>query len=416
MNELTSPSSNEALRVAESAAAEAEPGDVGVTTASCDVICIGVFFDGTNNSREHVGMPGINWHSNVDFLAELYARDAPPTASYKGQMRQFIYDQQYMRGIAVGLDGSTSALAGARGMGEEGVYDRVQEAIGIVNPLINELAAGKRVSEIVLDVFGFSRGAAAARYFANQVQASAIAPEHGGATVRFLGLFDTVSSIYFPGRMTGTSDTPITTGNLHGTTVFHIIAADEMRVNFPLSRCYGTEVFMVGSHSDIGGGRYAPGIPGNGSYDYSPFVAQGLHEWIMEKWSLTGENSTYAANDFGDALTGPGVPAALARGDDRAMFNWSAEHGLQNVSLRIMFDAAKRARVPFPSEVPSSIAGNDVSLHGDLHQYYNLFRERGQCTDEGFADRIRQRYALFPGRNDEVNALEITGQRRELRI
>lgn len=275
MNELAPPSPKEALRVAESAAAEAGSGDVGVTTASCDVICIGVFFDGTNNSRDHVGMPDINWHSNVDFLERLYTEKVSSTASYKGQMRQFIYGKQYMRGIAVRADGSTSALAGARGMGEEGVYERVQEAIGIINPLINELTAGKLGCEIVLDVFGFSRGAAAARYFANQVRASAIAPEHGGATVRFLGLFDTVSSIYFPGRMTGTSDTPITTGNLHGTAIFHIIAADEMRVNFPLSRCYGTEVFMVGSHSDIGGGRYAPGIPGNGSYDYSPFVAQG---------------------------------------------------------------------------------------------------------------------------------------------
>lgn len=62
MNDMTQPTALEALAAGEAAAAEAGPGEVGVTTVSCDVACVGVFFDGTNNSRDHVGMEDIGWH------------------------------------------------------------------------------------------------------------------------------------------------------------------------------------------------------------------------------------------------------------------------------------------------------------------------------------------------------------------
>jgi hypothetical protein len=409
MNDTTSVTPQEAVRVADEIAAEMGGGSVGTTTMSCDVICIGVFFDGTFNSRDHVGMPDINWHTNVDFLEAIYAEEVPDIAIYKGQPRKFIYGKQYVRGIAVREDGSTDTIAGgARGLGDEGVSARVLETIEAVNAQIRQLAAGKQVCDIVLDVFGFSRGAAAARFFANQVQAWAVGGEYGGATVRFLGIFDTVSSIYFPGQMVGLSDLPLTTSNLRDTEVCHIIAADEIRVNFPSTRAYGTEIYMVGSHSDIGGGRYEPGISSGGTYDYSPYVERGLHDWIIEKWGVAGDRRTYAANDQGDNLSGPGIPSQLTRGGDRAMFTWNSEHGLQNVSLRIMFDEAKKAGVPLPPEVPNRINDQDVSLHGDLQQYYSFFKEYGQCSDPDFENLIRRRYAQFSGQNDPVGAMAVS--------
>jgi len=416
MSNTTPSSVQEALAAGDLAAAEAGPGRIGTTTVSCEVLCIGVFFDGTNNSREHVGMPGINWHTNVDFLERLYAEGVPDTGAYQGQIRQFIFGKHYARGIAVAADGRAQMRSGAIGTGEDGVADRVSETIDAVNRQIAELVAGKQVCDIVLDVFGFSRGASAARYFANQVRAWAVGAEHGGATVRFLGLFDTVSSIYFPGRTTGLSDLPLKTSGLHGAEILHITAEDELRRNFPLTRSYGREIGMVGAHADIGGGRYQPGVAEQGIFDYSPYVASGTHEWIMERWGLDGSRAPFSSNEHGESLSSPGVPTALMRGGDRAMLNWSAEHGLQNVSLRIMFDAAKRAGVPLPPEVPDTIAGQDVSLHGDLHQYYAMFRDNGVCADRNFKDRIRRRYAQFCGRNDEVNALEVTGRRRESRL
>ncbi|WP_298258163.1 DUF2235 domain-containing protein [uncultured Litoreibacter sp.] len=427
MNDLTTPNPQDAIRLADEAAAEVGTGDVGTTTVSCDVICIGVFFDGTNNSRNHVGKSGINWHTNVDFLEQLYAPNEEEFVPYKGQMRRFIYGKRYMRGIAVQENGTTidwrdpanfldGLNGGMRGMGDQGVYVRVQEAIRQVNDLITELSAGQSVCDIVLDVFGFSRGAAAARYFANQVQAHAITAEHGSATVRFLGLFDTVSSIYLPGQMVGLSDLPITTSGLYGTDIFHIIAADEVRYNFPSTRAYGSEMYMVGAHSDIGGGRYEPGQSNQGFYHYNPYMARGLHNWIIEKWGVPGNTQSIARNDRGDILNGPGSP--LIRGNDRATFTWQAEHGLQNVSLRLMFDKAKRSGVPLPPSVPNTIAKKDTSLDSDLSTYYSFLSENGVCTDVGFEDHIRRKYAQFSGGNDLAGAmvLEVSGERRSIKI
>ena len=406
----------EVLAASHAAAAEVGSGSVGRIAASCDVICIGVFFDGTYSSRDHVGQPGINWHTNVDLLEALYAPEPQAFLQHKGQQRRFLYGKYYARGIGVREDGTTVLQAGAVGTGPEGVADRVRETLREVERAIELLARDRAVCDIVLDVFGFSRGAAAARFFANQVRAHALTGDHGNVQVRFLGLFDTVSSIYLPGQSGGLSDLPLTTHNLHGTQIVHIIAEDEIRVNFPLTRAHGRQISMVGSHSDIGGGRYEPGVPETGAYDYAPGQAAGLHQWIMEKWEVSGSVLFHTRNDSGDVLTGPNVPNAVLRPSDRAMFHWSAEHGLQNVSLRVMFDAAKRAGVPFSAEVPDVVAGKDVSLHGELGSYYAEFQQYGACSDAGLKDRIRKRYAQFCGRNDQVNVVEINGQRRQVRL
>lgn len=144
--------------VAQAAADEAGTGDVGSTVVGCEVICVGMFFDGTNNSRLHVGMPAINWHSNVDLLEHIYALDPPEEVVYRGQPRRFTHGKLYMRGIGVNADGTTNNEVGT---GEEGVANRVRQAIDQANTLIRELSVGKEVCDIVFDVYGFSRGSAA---------------------------------------------------------------------------------------------------------------------------------------------------------------------------------------------------------------------------------------------------------------
>ena len=68
---MTTP--GEALKASGAAGAEAGSRSAGSTTVSCDLVRLGVFFDGTGNSRAHVGTDLIDsWHSNVDLLARLY--------------------------------------------------------------------------------------------------------------------------------------------------------------------------------------------------------------------------------------------------------------------------------------------------------------------------------------------------------
>ncbi|TAH48574.1 MAG: hypothetical protein EYC67_05055, partial [Betaproteobacteria bacterium] len=120
---------------------------------------------------------------------------------------------------------------------------------------------------ITLDVIGFSRGAAAARDFVNEVIARRNKAYYrdlvGGACVgvqiRFLGLFDTVLSQ----QINGTLSLGIPASQIGQ--VAHAVAANEHRALFPLEsaessygdRGLGTNVIergFVGAHADIGGG------------------------------------------------------------------------------------------------------------------------------------------------------------------
>ena len=134
------------------------------------------------------------------------------------------------------------------------------------------------LKEIVIDVFGFSRGAAQARAFCNHLYGLADGNKLFGVTftIRFLGIFDTVASVgiqsgalgYTTGHMAW-ADPDVAGGvsiNSHIHRCEHYIAMHENRGSFPLDRATnpkvrslgnGNEWAYPGSHSDVGGG-YAP--------------------------------------------------------------------------------------------------------------------------------------------------------------
>jgi hypothetical protein len=148
------------------------------------------------------------------------------------------------------------------------------------------------VQAIFISAFGFSRGAAAARAFANWLVALCKLdamllkkpyPTLGGFPVHFefLGLFDTVASV-------GLANTFNTADGHWGwadaeaslrvppefTECLHLVSAHEVRRSFPLdsisdngklgSRRY--EIVYPGVHSDIGGG-YSPREQGKGKHE-----------------------------------------------------------------------------------------------------------------------------------------------------
>ena len=145
------------------------------------------------------------------------------------------------------------------------------------------------VQKIYVSAFGFSRGAAAARVFANWLVAlcklDALLlkkPGHtlGGFPVSFdfLGLFDTVTSVGLANTLNtadghwGWADAEI---SLRVPNEFaqclHLVAGHEVRRSFPLdSICYNktigagrSEIVYPGVHSDVGGG-YNPKEHGKG--------------------------------------------------------------------------------------------------------------------------------------------------------
>lgn len=117
-----------------------------------------------------------------------------------------------------------------------------------------------------IDVIGYSRGAAQARDFANQIAAatrngfysytdSAGRQQCQRVNFRFMGLFDTVLSV-----ATGSYDLSIAAGFRY---VSQAVALNEYRALYPLESIMGGAVAtgqtlvergFIGAHSDIGGG------------------------------------------------------------------------------------------------------------------------------------------------------------------
>jgi hypothetical protein len=139
----------------------------------------------------------------------------------------------------------------------------------------------RAIDGIEFDVFGFSRGAAAARHFVNEINrkrqgplASAL-PATGArfvstfdvdrdTRVGFVGLFDTVVSYgsLADGFNVRSGDTgPLRIGLPAGCArqVVHLAARDEHRANFMLTTVtpQHREIKLPGVHSDIGGGYNA---------------------------------------------------------------------------------------------------------------------------------------------------------------
>lgn len=109
-----------------------------------------------------------------------------------------------------------------------------------------------------VDIIGFSRGAALALHFANEVD-----EEMAGATVRFLGLWDVVASFGLPGNDINVGWHLRLPGNVQK--CCHAMALDERRGNFKPTRVTAPaggpatagrleEVWFRGVHSDVGGG------------------------------------------------------------------------------------------------------------------------------------------------------------------
>ncbi|EFL0355773.1 T6SS effector phospholipase Tle1-EAEC, partial [Escherichia coli] len=169
----------------------------------------------------------------------------------------------------------------------EGVVTKTDEAMERITQALSEFMGFNLnpdfcIAKIQFDVFGFSRGAAAARHFANRVMeqdpaiARAIAKGLRGdfydgkpsGEVRFLGLFDTVAAIggisnFFDINGRSNPGVKLELRPSIAKKVFQITAMNEYRYNFSLNSIKGMwpELALPGAHSDIGGGYNPVGSP-----------------------------------------------------------------------------------------------------------------------------------------------------------
>ncbi|MCJ7932867.1 MAG: DUF2235 domain-containing protein [Chryseobacterium sp.] len=270
-------------------------------------ITIGIFFDGTLNNKtnttarkenneaykKHGGKPSDNNSYNNDWsnVARMWDN----------------YDKNfgiYIEGIGTEDSKGDATLGYAFGTGETGIRGKVRKGCEEIVKKVKNIKSSKKADKIAVltfDVFGFSRGAAAARNFVHEIGKAkykanthtasnegmsvtsysdddgksvsseelpkwghlGLKLEEAGITVdvlkvRFLGIYDTVSSYskYLSPVPNFSNDVEELSLNDIGKaqTVIHFIAENEHRENFDLTQVHiGTEKTFPGVHCDVGG-------------------------------------------------------------------------------------------------------------------------------------------------------------------
>ncbi len=267
----------------------------------------GIFFDGTGNNRNNIQtyqrqmdecltanaagtmseedcsselsqfMEGsyLNAETNVSKLERMYQQDQFQSEEWEQVHRISTYVSCVGTKSGVPDDGPSMGL----GLGEQGILQKIDKGCSDLAIDIRD-SGSDPVDELVLDVFGFSRGAATARHFIsrevhNENGALAAAFKRKGIpwpkkiTVRFVGLFDTVAGIADLGNLDFSahdSETGRINVNLRpedADRAVQFAARDERRHNFSLNSLRGesgslpehfSEWTLPGAHSDIGGG------------------------------------------------------------------------------------------------------------------------------------------------------------------
>jgi len=194
---------------------------------------IGAFFDGTGNNKKNDLAIEDGSQTNVAKLYRLYEG-----VNYKVAYEEGVGTEAYKEGgatlsVATIADIQNGAISigdlydsGAMAVGST-AKDHVKSMLAKIDTII-KLNPDK---EIVIDVYGFSRGAAEARDFINEVN-QLYANVDGGSVVGFVGLFDTVASIGLAADYDWGLNLNLDENSAEW--IVQITAEDEMRANFPL--------------------------------------------------------------------------------------------------------------------------------------------------------------------------------------
>lgn len=220
--------------------------------------------------------------SNIWRLYELYPDDSGQVLDAQTTTARL---RAYVTGIGTTTGEKDTLMPGqALGRGATGVLAKVEEGFALLGKAIESFRDANPDSTLAgleVDIFGFSRGAAAARHFANQLGkrrhgplAALLVPGQvrladgfdwqAHVLINFIGLFDTVAAI--GGWDDWGNPADANNGGIElylapdcARQVVHLVARDERRRNFALNRVAAPhrEITLPGVHSDLGGG-YQP--------------------------------------------------------------------------------------------------------------------------------------------------------------
>ena len=171
----------------------------------CKTLKIGVFFDGTGNNALFDSSDGRDQQSNIAKLHRLYK-----VGAFKREDGTEVTAASiYIKGIGTydtqeEYDANPIKRKYDKGGGGGGAK-RIEDAIKQVTAILDANPYGNKKEQYksrLIDVFGFSRGAATARDFVNtfywKIQNKY--PQYNDVRFNFIGIYDTVGSFGEPGN------------------------------------------------------------------------------------------------------------------------------------------------------------------------------------------------------------------------
>ena len=214
-------------------------------------------FDGTWNSEHDTGVYGVN--TNVVEFARAYDGRLAVVQKEGADGEPSVRDDFYESGLGTRHGWLGKIIGGAFGVGG---HERMEEGKAAI---AKHFAEGDEI----IDIIGFSRGAALALHFSNIIKGMTFPNKLGVQTpvkVRFLGLWDVVAAFGIPVDLGPLHFTRINLGfrltlGDHVQYCFHAMALDEKRDAFHVTRIDNAyQVWFRGVHSDVGGGDENPGL------------------------------------------------------------------------------------------------------------------------------------------------------------
>lgn len=243
---------------------------------------IALFFDGTLNNRTNIDAnEGPDKHkydvfkdrgsfengrTNIAIMESHMEKGIPP--GYQAYQHFYIpghgtfdLEKDYKKGYALAI-GDSGVPARAK-LGVDKAYSAV---LGLSKNIFNP--ERQFLEKITIDVFGFSRGAATARYaiylllkdkkaLYKRLLGQNYDVDENTVEVGFAGLYDTVLSYMASQMFKSARNLLQQTAHQYAKKVLHLTAAEEHRKDFPLHniKCAkdGEEYYLPGSHSDVGG-------------------------------------------------------------------------------------------------------------------------------------------------------------------
>jgi hypothetical protein len=325
----------------------------------------------------------LNAATNVAKLRDLYQPFSTDTLTVENHRIRV-----YVSGVGTKSGKEDDAWAMGTGMGERGILAKIISGCNDVASRIGR-ATSEPIDKLILDVFGFSRGAAAARHFVNEVwdgadgalgqafQEQDIAwPKN--VTIRFLGLFDTVTAVvdilggdlFAHNANNGEIRVDVTVDAVQR--AVHLTARDEWRYNFSLNSLRGPdgslpshfdEWVLPGAHSDIGGGyphnfheRVQVALPRK-FLGHHPRESYEYARVLMERRQMIDQGWLGPNNPGGTLTVEEAYRRRLKEGEVELQFQLWLDRRVQadysRVALRQMYRLAKDAGVPFNTLNPA---------------------------------------------------------------